>query len=221
MSWIKDERTRMREHVYGGRVLCLTGKKKKRGIEGSGSFTRVGRETSLRESFRNSKRGVGVISLSPVQGLVPQAKSSPDLPSCTHQWWEQGEVQPSAGDAVLIACFDIWEKFFLSLPQWLRRGDIFPCISQDRSAVGCPGQSSSSSWSFHSEGSVGSLVRHQGVWAQEVPALWITVVCWYNIAEESAALPVESGIITGIALWVRNWPEERHDQVLLKSQVLG
>lgn len=83
-SWIKDERARMSERACRGRVLCLCGKKKKRGIEGSGSFTRVGRETSLRESFRHSKRRVGVKFPSPLQGSVSQANSSSDLPSCTH-----------------------------------------------------------------------------------------------------------------------------------------
>lgn len=58
----------MSEHVCGDRVLCFTGKKKKRRIKGSGSLTRVGRETSLRESFRYSKRRVGVIFPSPSQG---------------------------------------------------------------------------------------------------------------------------------------------------------
>lgn len=49
------------EHVCGDRVLCCTGKKKKRGIKGSGSFTQVGREASLRDWFRHSKWRPGVI----------------------------------------------------------------------------------------------------------------------------------------------------------------
>lgn len=61
----------------------LLARRKREESRDQGFFTRVGRETSLRESFWHSKRGVGVIFPSPVQGPVSQANSSSDLPPCT------------------------------------------------------------------------------------------------------------------------------------------
>ena len=210
----------MSERACGSGVLCLTDKKKKREIEGSGSFTRVGRETFLRELFRQSKRGIGVIFPSPVQGSASQANSSSDLPSCTHLC-DGSRLRYSHLLGTLCWLLSFTCKKSYSTCFHTKMGDIFPRVSRDRSEVGCPGESSSGSWRFLSKESLGSLVRQLHLWAQEIPAQWTTVNRWCKICEESAASPGESGITTEIALWVRNWPEERQDQVLLKRQVLG
>lgn len=66
----------MSEHVCGGRVFYLTAKKKKRGIKGSGSLARVGRETSLRESFRYSKQGQDLYSHLLFKALSPKQRTA-------------------------------------------------------------------------------------------------------------------------------------------------
>lgn len=124
----------MSERVCGDRVLCLTGKKKKRRIKGSGSLTRVGRETSLRESFRYSKRRVGVIFPSPSQGPLSQARSSSDLHSCAGLC---GRSRMRSREGHCADCFLCHLGKVIPLASTLTKtGQYFSMCFWDRSTVG-------------------------------------------------------------------------------------
>lgn len=148
-------------------------KEEKERNQGSGSFTQVGREVSLRDWFRHSKWRPGVIFLfKALSCRKTSALTSRPTRLCDQSRRRYGCLLGSRVLALSL-CFHIWEKLFPFLPDWLRWGDAFPRVSLDRSAAGCLGGLTSCSWCFLPKGSAGSLVRQQALWANEMLVPWI------------------------------------------------